>query len=777
MSIKTTKVKVLPLRGMDQRWFAKPNKAEIIEDMTWNTQDAWRQGGGWTRLTRDFTSGEIPSELTKIDDTVVVSSVTIEKPSLIPSLIPSNQFSLGSRSDTPPTTVFRPTPAPFITEPSSTVSGILTELEDIKLERDRGLLDGSRISNAYALHVVPKTLHWFAQYNGAIQFLIYEGTDGGLYKFYGSNAPIRPWRYLWHVDGRVFDGVARKRTMIDTEWEGTNFHTFAGRVYMVNGYDEPLVYDGRLVSRAGFGSIPPKLRVDMVDNKSGTEPFQDPAVGLGHYNTEASYSYRVSFLNERGQESPMSSPTNKIIENPSSEKIMLTLKIPLGPPGTVARRIYRTQNQRDIGGLQRDVAFGKEFYLLVEIQDNITTIFTDLREDTDLGSLNSEDQYGLWSSRFNRIATFKNTMFLANTFESRIRYSEPRQPEEIPIDNEINVGDSNAGEIVGMYSTKNALIVFKSRGIYLIKGNPVSGFFAQTLTKDVGCIASKSIREIPNLGLIFLAQDGFYMLKGALENTGTVTEIVRLGQPIEEIFSILNTSSAKSCRSVINHRDKEYWLAAPTQGEVTPCVLFKFHYEIGDWSISRDFKVNDIAVSEDHRNYVYIASSETSPLLKGLYVYSRAYTTKGQYNVNPKYITTHISPRSMYDHFEIVRINPMVIGYGDNDLEMNFHTNRDLATAYTSSLSRDQERVLEDQNAPKYGDATWDGTSVWWHLRPIPLRYDISTMHKGPVSEIQFQFTPTGSRVQLIGFELELRLGARKEFVALDSIFGGNITR
>ena len=83
-----------------------------------------------------------------------------------------------------------------------------------------------------------------------------------------------------------------------------------------------------------------------------------------------------------------------------------------------------------------------------------------------------------------------------------------------------------------------------------MKGNPANGFYAQTLTKDVGCIASKSIREIPNLGLIFLAQEGFYMLKGALENTGTITEIVRLGQPIEDIFSIINTSSAKNCRSV-----------------------------------------------------------------------------------------------------------------------------------------------------------------------------------------------------------------------------------
>lgn len=777
MSIKTTKVKVIPLRGMDQRWFAKPNKAELIEDMTWNTQDAWRHAGGWVRATDDFSSEDIPLDLTEIDDVTVVSSNKITRPTTVPSLGETLEYT-NSRSDTPPATLFREVPTRFALESNGTVTGKKTTLSEIQAERTAGLSDSSRTSNAYALHVVPKTLHWFAQYNGAIQFLIYEGTDGGLYKFYGSTAPVRPWRYLVHVDGRVFDGTVRKRTMIDTEWEGTNFHTFAGRVYMVNGYDEPLVYDGRLVSRAGFASAPSEPEVVLVSNESGNDLYEtNNGYGLGHTNTEATYSYRVSFLNERGQESPMSNSEMIEFNNPAGKRHLITIKLPLGPPGTVARRIYRTQNQRDIGGLRRDIAFGREFYLLEEIQDNISTIFTDFKSDLDLGSLNSQDQYGLWSSRFNRIATFKNTLFLANTFESRIRFSEPRQPEEIPIDNEINIGDSNAGEVVAMYSTKNALIVFKSRGIYLVKGNPVNGFFAQTLTKDVGCIASKSIREIPNLGLIFLAQDGFYMLKGALENTGTITEIVRLGQPIEDIFSILNTSSAKSCRSVINHRDKEYWLAAPIQGEVTPSVLFKFHYEIGDWSVSKNFKVNDIAISEDHRNYVYIASSDTTATYKGLYVYSRAYTSKGEHSVSPLYKTVHISPKSMYEHFEILRVNPLVIGYGDNDLEMNFRTNRDLSTAYTSNLSRDQERPLEDLNAPKYGEATWDGTSTWWHLRPIPLRYDITTMHKGPVSEIQFDFSPTGSRVQIIGFELELRIGSRRDFVTLDALYGGNITR
>jgi len=778
MSIKTTKVKVMPLRGMDQRWFAKPNKAELIEDMTWSTQDAWKQAGGWARITDNFTSEDIPSDLTTIDDTLVVPVTTFSRRPITEGLDTSINVNSGSDSSTGPYNLFRLIPNRYAINPDTTISTQQTTLSDIANERTAGLSDPNRTSNAYALHVVPKTLHWFAQFNGAIQFLIYEGADGGLYKFYGSTAPYRPWRYLCHVDGRVYDGSARKRTMLTTEWEGTNFHTFAGRVYMVNGYDEPLVYDGRLVSRAGFPSEPSEPEVTLAKNDSGNTLYEtNNGYGIGHPNTTASYSYRISFLNERGQESPMSDSEFISVSNPQGKRTLITLRLPLGPPGTVARRIYRTQNQRDIGGLNRDVVFGKEFYLLEEVQDNITTIFTDFKADIDLGSLNSQDQYGLWSSRFNRIATFKNTMFLANTFESRIRYSEPRQPEELPIDNEINIGDSNAGEIVAMYSTKNALIVFKSRGIYLVKGNPANGFYAQTLTKDVGCIASKSIREIPNLGLIFLAQEGFYMLKGALENTGTITEIVRLGQPIEDIFSIINTSSAKNCRSVLNHRDKEYWLVAPTKSNIEPSVLFKFHYEIGDWSISRNFEVNDMAVAEDHRNYVYIASSNTTATYKGLYVYSRAYTSKAKHTVEPLYRTTNISAQSMYEHFDIVRVNPLIIGYGDNDLEMNFRTNRDLTTAYTSNLSRDQLRPLEDLNAPKYGTATWDGTSIWWALKPMPLRFDISAMHKGPVSEIQFDFSPEGSRVQIIGFEIEIRIGSRREFVTLDSIFGGNLTR
>ena len=68
-----------------------------------------------------------------------------------------------------------------------------------------------------------------------------------------------------------------------------------------------------------------------------------------------------------------------------------------------------------------------------------------------------------------------------------------------------------------------------------------------TLTKDVGCIAPNSIKEVPGLGLFFLASDGVYVLEGALENTGTRTALVKISQPIRDLirdirFALLKTA-------------------------------------------------------------------------------------------------------------------------------------------------------------------------------------------------------------------------------------------
>lgn len=778
MAIKTSSVSVFPLRGMDQRWLAKANRAELIEDMCWSNQDAWKQAGGYTRLIQDYNTAAIPdSELTNPENTV--ATFTIVSPATSKDIRPN----VTSNPQLVISDVIQADPGRKVgVESHDTTSLTVSQVTDTALQSEKTNASSTPTSNAYVRHTIPYTLHWFAQFNGAFQWLLYETTDGSLKYFYGARAPYTPYRTVHHVDGRAINGTSHTRTHIDGEWTGSFFQTFGGRVYIVNGYDEPLCFDGRKTTRAGFANFPPQPTISktgtIVTGTTEADETNLEFLGIGYTEKKSTYRYRVSFLNERGQESPMSSVFGEItVENSSGKRHLVHVQIPKGPKGTVARRIYRTQNLRDSDAKLRVKAFGDEFYFLKEVQDNITTIIVDGLLDIALGTLNSEENYGFWESSYNRIAAFKNCLFLANARESLIRFSSPRQPEELPIDNEIDLGDSNSGPIVAMYQTKNALVIFKRRGIYLIKGDPVNGFFAETLTLDTGCIASKSIKEIPGMGLAFLSSDGVFLLEGAFENTGTITAITRLGQPIEDEFKRMNLAMAENSRACLNTRDKEYWLCVPENGDIHPELLFKFHYEVGEWSLSRNFKVHDFVSTEDHRGYVMIASSETTSTARGLYVYSRAFTTKGSSTVAPLYRTVHLTPNRLFSSFDIVRVQAYVIGYGDNDLQVNFKVNRQITDAYTADIGRDQKRPLEDFSAPIYDTTNWDGSSTWYTHRPVPVRFDLSSMHKGPVQEIQFEFKPQGSRIQILGYDMEVRIGSRREVLTLTSAFGGTETR
>jgi hypothetical protein len=101
--------------------------------------------------------------------------------------------------------------------------------------------------------------------------------------------------------------------------------------------------------------------------------------------------------------------------------------------------------------------------------------------------------------------------------------------------------------------------------------------------------------------------------------------------------------------------------------------------------------------------------------------------------------------------------------------------NRELTDAYVVSRTSKQKRPLEDKVAPIYGAATLDTTYTFAEHRPVPLRFDVTAMHKGLVGEISFTFSSGTKRMQLVGYQIEVRLGAAREFVNLTELFGGSV--
>ena len=489
------------------------------------------------------------------------------------------------------------------------------------------------------------------------------------------------------------------------------------------------------------------------------------------------YQYRVTYVNERGQESEPSLPSGLCeLENGRGGKRrcrhgkgLVGLNIPIGPKECVARRVYRTRNLYDSNGDLYTKGDQQSFYFLKEIDDNMTTVFVDGHPDTSLGELMDVRGLGNFPARTKFLAVFKNTMFAAGQELNEIRYSAPLSPESFPEDNVIIVGDDDGGPITGMKATKNALIVFKSRGIYLIKGNPMVGFDAQTLNKDVGCMAPNSIAELPGLGLVFLSERSIYLLEGALENTGSVTGVVNIGLEIPNQLERINTSAGIRASSAVYQKDKEYWLSVPTDGSSENNLCLIYHYEVGSWSIRENFPIDCMVTSKDHRGYLFFGSNDHGSKysnMAGVLVYSRGYFRKGSTLVSPQYETVSNDYQSVFTTFRPAHVMPYAVGFGDNEMEINYRVNRSIDQVRATPQKSDQQDPNETYAV--YGSAKFD-VDRWTAYRPIVLRYDISTTHKGPVRELSVSFAAQkGHKIEIIGYDLEAKVGEQRNIKPLN---------
>lgn len=714
MEQKDNRQKLLidPLRGMDERHEAQPNRAKLVRDMGW-LDDAWREAGGF--------------------------------------------------------------------QPAAGVS----ELQDG---------GGYLFNNPFVVNAEYRiqSLHWFARHSGGRQYLIWDDEDGNLRQFIGNKTPATPWRNLVDAQHNDLDD----QHVADIPWIGTQSTPYGGRLYLVNGYNEPIVFNGRFCDKAGFDNPAPLPEAAVVDRTDGTDPvwMTSDKLGLGIENSgsdqyKSGYRYLVTFVNERGQESPANGTSGDLVtfinDNTTGNKHALWVNIPTGGSNVVARRIYRTQSVYGSDNQLLSRGMGENYYFLREIQDNCTTHYWDVQPDTNLGALLDTDSLGVWPKSSNIIATFKNTTFLAGkTISGRVWFSAPGQPEVFPEFNYFDLNDDIAGPITALYPTKNALVAFKGRGIYLIKGDPANGFFAQTLTRNVGCASPNTLAEVPGQGVMFVDSTGqIHLLEGALEDTGTPTQTIRMSTPLPKQVARINTAALANARGVHDRVNNEYQLYVPTLGSIYNDLCIVYHYPIGEFSIRENTPVSACIDCGDHRGYVIFGSHDTSNN-PGLFVLNRGYPTRNGTALQTHYETVDLNLGSVFTSSMPLSVMAFVMGYGDNKLEVNVNYNRAMSSYYNATTTEDgatnislkQQRV-EDVELPHLGVPGGDGAAIWdtdyWaEHRPVPLRFDISSLDTAPVTEMRIILTPAGNRVELRAVMLELHGTRQRGTMLLSETFG-----
>lgn len=632
------------------------------------------------------------------------------------------------------------------------------------------------------------SLHTFSQHTGARHWLIWETADGELMYFNGSTAPAVPYTYLRDSEGNRWDGSERSRTVVDGAWVRSQSAAWGNWLYIVNGYDEPLCFDGRKTTRAGFDAAPGAPSAYFIENifpaDDGPTLTQDE-LGLGIVNAKYGARYKVSFINERGQESPLSEASALVVFDNTDDpgtRGGYRVTIPTGPLGTTQRRVYRNVNVLDDTGAPIQGA-DDVFFFHSQIDDNDTVSFEDFKPDSALGTRVDELDLGAWPAGARFIAVFKNTVFLGGTPDNQIRFSAPGYSEVFPPDNRFDISDSQSGPQTSFYVTKNALIVFRQRGIVIIKGDPLNGFYSVPISSTIGCEATRTVRELPGLGVVFLGSSGLYVLQGALENTDLETQVTPISTPIADWFNQMNSSALQNACAAIYRKDREYWLAVPRLGEVRPTRVLVFHYEVGAWTYRDNYPISCMVESNDARGYLFFGTYNTG--YPGVMVYSRGWEDKGEgeADIRPYYEGSPISFASVYRVVSLRHAQFTVIGHGTNTLEVNFRVNRRMSKGREDGdktepqhypYDIDEEDTDGNTLLPVYGVATWGGAYKWGEHRPVVLRVDLTTINAVPVHELAIIAEPTGRQFTLCGYEIDIVGGqAGPKVLTMTSGFGG----
>jgi len=401
------------------------------------------------------------------------------------------------------------------------------------------------------------------------------------------------------------------------------FIPFGNKLLILNGSDQMLKFEGRQrVFPFGFTQSTPAPKLSGTDityistpgtrTESGRQCIgwdDDDFIGVGESNGDCNYRYKVTFITDTGSESPLSDHGEvyfKTTGGGSPKKFGAYINdLPIGPAGTVKRRIYRTKNLKDLSTV--DVVY----YHLTEIEENVSRTFMDTIPDVSLITeaptqadsvkINNSFAYG---------CSWGGSVWLGGGAgqDTRVIYSKQGLPEQFPAFNYFDLGNTEGGAITALYPYYDNLLVFRENGIDVVRSRNSTGgtrtYTISTLVQNIGTTATNSIVSVPTIGVMFMSYDGVYCIKGGTLG-GSSVKIEKISEPIQKELHRMSENALPRVRASYSHKEKEVWFMYPVDGETVNTRHAIFHtlnkswstrHKVGD-AVNGSWEFNDIATN------------------------------------------------------------------------------------------------------------------------------------------------------------------------------------
>ncbi len=340
----------------------------------------------------------------------------------------------------------------------------------------------------------------------------------------------------------------------------------------------------------------------LANNVSGTDRDKSSIFG-----------WSVAFISDTGSEgpsSPLSSATWSIPgetgaggDGGAGWRHACLLDIPIGPDGTVARKLYRTTNYSDDYVSQGDTTL----YFLDVIRNNVESQFFDAIATAALGQPAPDIATGPLpapAARFS--ALYSGCLFLDGGIEDgrTLYFSAAGLIEQFDAASYIELS-SQGGMVTALYAHYTDLLVFRENGIDVVRGSYTAGFTVTTLSNSVTCRAPHSIETIPGLGVVFLGQDGIYATTGGLEG-GAVSDLVNLTVAQDDLIQRITPDCHPKAVATFSAELREYQLYVPADGSDRPSLGLVFHIDrlgqadqLSPWSTRLGFPVGAVSTLYD----------------------------------------------------------------------------------------------------------------------------------------------------------------------------------
>ena len=370
----------------------------------------------------------------------------------------------------------------------------------------------------------------------------------GLTEITNINLKYNKWSDIDKGDtGNTYFPTYTGASLGDVELENASFAQLNNVLYISNGYDELIKYDGVRYYKAGLPAAP--AITSVVDAGSGTSKTHSGS------DDKHDYMYIYEFTDDKGN--IISSVQSETKTYTASNNNDTTITIPAFPQAgfdfastKLKIKVYRTAGYSaspgvfyHLTGKDQTVANSSSTYTITDdvTTATIQTSFNAFSDPIKKHSLPPKGKY---------ITTFQDCLVIAGQRENvnNVQYSLPYNAATSEIGSEYFPDDDNAAivessfgdKITSIAPLKDVLYIFHENSIHTLSGDikALSGvsYKIDLLTTEggIGCKAHATVQEYKS-NLFFLSENGIYSINNS---SGYPEEI---SAPIQPEFKKLNS--------------------------------------------------------------------------------------------------------------------------------------------------------------------------------------------------------------------------------------------